>query len=179
MKFSLKINFLAHFKYFYSIIGSKLLLFLGLSILISFLDGMGLAMFIPLLKVVSDGQQAAADSQESLGQLRHVIGLIKKMGFELTVTTVLMCLVTMFVFKGILKYTQMKFYAGLRELFTKKVRYRLVNNLEGLSYSAFLKIDSGKIQNTLTTEVQRLFQSFSYYFTAAQAAVMLMTYMFL
>jgi subfamily B ATP-binding cassette protein MsbA len=181
MKFSLKINFLTHFKYYYSIIGSKLFLFLGLSILISFLDGMGLAMFIPLLKAVGDGQtpQAAADSQESLGQLQHVIGLIKKMGFELTVTTVLMCLVTLFVFKGVMKYIQMKFYAGLRELFTKKVRYRLVNNLEGLSYSAFLKIDSGRIQNTATTEVQRLFQSFSFYFTAAQAAVMLMTYMFL
>jgi ABC-type multidrug transport system fused ATPase/permease subunit len=181
MKFSLKNNFLPHFKFYYSIIGSKLLLFLGLSILISFLDGMGLAMFIPLLKAVGDGQaqQSAADNQESLGQLQHLIDLIKKMGFQLTVTTVLMSLVTLFVFKGILKYFQMKFYAGLRELFIKKVRYRLVNNLEGLTYSAFLKIDSGKIQNTLTTEVQRLFQSFHFYFTAAQAAVMLLTYMFL
>lgn len=181
MKFSLKKHFLTHFKYYYSIIGSKLLLFLGLSILISFLDGMGLAMFIPLLKAVSDGpaQQAAADNQESLGQLQHIINLVKKMGFQLTVTTVLMSLVTLFVFKGIMKYFQMKFYAGLRERFIKKVRYSLVNNLEGLSYSAFLKIDSGKIQSTLTMEVQRLFQSFHFYFTAAQASVMLLTYMFL
>src|SRR5690349_23746142 len=103
MKFSLKNNFLTHFRYYYSIIGNKLLFFLGLSVLISFLDGMGLAMFIPLLKAVGDGQtaQTAADQHESMGQLQHIINLIKKMGFQLTVTTVLMCLVTLFVFKGI------------------------------------------------------------------------------
>jgi ABC-type multidrug transport system fused ATPase/permease subunit len=181
MKFSLKKNFLTHFKYYYSIIGNKLVFFLGLSIVISFLDGMGLAMFIPLLKAVGDGQaqQTAADNQESLGQIQHIINLIKKMGFNLTITTVLVALVSLFVFKGAMKYFQMKYYAGLRELFIKKVRYRLVQNLEGLSYSAFLKIDSGKIQNTLTVEVQRLFSSFHFYFTAAQASVMLLTYMFL
>src|ERR1044072_1744556 len=179
--FTLKSSFLTHFKYYYSIIGKRLFFFLVLCIFISFLDGMGLAMFIPLLKAVGDGQtqQAAADNHESMGQMQHIISLIKKMGFELTITTVLVVLVTLFVFKGVMKYFQMKYYAGLRELFIKKVRYRLVNNLEGLSYSAFLKIDSGKIQNTLTVEVQRLFSSFHFYFIAAQASVMLLTYMFL
>ncbi len=57
----------------------------------------------------------------------------------LTITTVLVALVSLFVFKGIMKYFQMKYYAGLRELFIKKVRYRLVQNLEGLSYSAFFE----------------------------------------
>ena len=102
MKFSLKNNFYTYFKYYYGIIGHKLLFFLGLSILISFLDGMGLAMFIPLLKAVGDGK-TAQDHSESMGQLQHMINLIRKMGFELTVTTVLMALVTLFVFKGIMK----------------------------------------------------------------------------
>jgi ABC-type multidrug transport system fused ATPase/permease subunit len=179
MKFSLKDGFLSYFKYFYSIIGSRLVLLLGLSIVVSFLDGLGLAMFIPLLKAVGDGQtqQAAADNQQSLGQMQLFVNFIRKMGFELTITTVLVVLATLFVFKGVMKYTQMKFYAGLRELFIKKVRHRMVNNLEGLSYSGFLKIDSGKIQNTLTVEVQRLFTAFHFYFTGAQGAVMLLTYM--
>jgi subfamily B ATP-binding cassette protein MsbA len=178
MKFSLKNGFLSYFKYFYSIIGSRLILLLGLSVFISFLDGMGLTMFIPLLKAVGDtGQQAAADNQESMGQMQIIVNVIRKMGFELTITTVLVILASLFVFKGLMKYTQMRFYAGLREQFTKKVRHRLVNNLEGLSYSGYLKIDSGKIQNTLTVEVQRLFMSFHFYFTGAQGAVMLVSYM--
>jgi ABC-type multidrug transport system fused ATPase/permease subunit len=179
MKFSLKDGFLSYFKYFYSIIGSRLLLLLGLSIMISFLDGLGLTMFIPMLKAVGDGPgaQAAADTRQSMGQMQVIVNVIRNMGFELTITTVLVVMASLFVFKGIMKYTQMKFYAGLRELFIKKVRHRLVNNLEGLSYSGFLKIDSGKIQNTLTVEVQRLFTAFHFYFSGAQGAVMLLTYM--
>lgn len=180
MKFSLKNNsFVSYFKYFYSIIGNKLFLLLALSVFISFLDGMGLTMFIPLLKAVGDGpgQQAAAGNQQSLGQIQTIVNLIRKAGFELTITTVLVVLASLFVFKGLMKYTQMKFYAGLREMFIKKVRFKLVNNLEGLSYSGFLKIDSGKIQNTLTVEVQRLFMSFHFFFTGAQGAMMLLTYM--
>jgi subfamily B ATP-binding cassette protein MsbA len=181
MKLSLKNGLLGYFKYFYSIIGNKLILLLALSIMISFLDGMGLAMFIPLLKAVGDGQtqQTAADNQESLGQIQIFVNVIRKMGFELTITTVLVLLAGLFAFKGLMKYTQMKFYAGLREQFIKKVRYGLVNNLESLSYSGFLKIDSGKIQNTLTVEVQRLFTAFHYYFTGAQGAVMLISYIVL
>jgi len=179
MKISFKSNIWTYFKYYYSIIGPRLVLFLGLSIVISFLDGMGLAMFMPLLKAVGDSKTQAVGSGESMGQMQHIINLIKAMGFELTVTTVLGALVTLFVLKGAMRYFQLKFYARLRERFIKKVRYSLVNNLEGLSYSAFLKLDSGRIQNTLTTEVQRLFQSYTYYFTAAQASVMLLTYMFL
>ncbi len=37
-------------------------------------------------------------------------------------------------------------------------------------------MNAGKIQNTLTVEVQRLFQTMKYYFEAAQAFVMLSTY---
>jgi len=180
MKIPVKNGFWTYFKYYYSIIGPRLVLFLGLSVLISFLDGLGLAMFMPLLKAVGDGHsQPATGNTESMGQLQHVLNLIKAMGFELTVTTVLMALVILFVFKGAMRYFQLKFYARLRERFIKKVRFSLVNNLEGLSYSAFLKIDSGRIQNTLTSEVQRLFLSFTNYFMAAQASAMLLTYMFL
>src|SRR2546423_1800982 len=111
MKFSLKSNVWTYFKYYYSIIGPKLVLFLGLSIVISFLDGLGLAMFIPLLKAVGDGQtQSTAHSGESMGQLQHIVNLIKAMGFQLTVTTVLMSLVFLFVLKGAMRYFQLKFY---------------------------------------------------------------------
>ncbi|MFL5744622.1 MAG: ABC transporter ATP-binding protein [Niastella sp.] len=179
MKFSLKDGFYSYFKYFYSIIGRRLVLLLGLSIMISLMDGLGLTMFIPLLKSVGDGPgtQAVGDTHQSMGQMQAIVNVIRKMGFELTITTVLVVMASLFVVKGLMKYTQMKFYAGLRELFIRKVRHRLVNNLEGLSYSGFLKIDSGKIQNTLTVEVQRLFTAFHFYFSAAQGVVMLLTYM--
>ena len=82
--------------------------------------------------------------------------------------------------KDLLKFIQLTYYARIREEFIKKdVRYYLVNSLQGISYSAFLKLDAGKIQNTLTREVQRLLQTMTYYFNASQAVSMLATYVIL
>jgi ABC-type multidrug transport system fused ATPase/permease subunit len=170
-----KNNFLGYFKFYYNIVGPRLLLFLGLSVIISFLDGMGLAMFIPLLQAVSE--QPGTGTTQALGQLRHFMDFIRMLGFGLNVTTVLVVLVILFALKGLMKFIQLTYYAKLRQLFIKKVRYKLVDSLQSLSFSAFTRLDAGKIHNTLTVEVQRLFQTMTFYFNAAQASVMLFTYM--
>jgi ABC-type bacteriocin/lantibiotic exporter with double-glycine peptidase domain len=180
LKLSYKNNFWGYFRFYYGVVGNRLLFFLMLSVFISFLDGMGLAMFIPLLESVSSSANGGSStSSSSLGQLRHLTDFIKDLGFDLNITTVLMALISLFVLKGGIKFVQLRYYAKLRQLFIKKVRFNLVNNLQTLSYDAFLKMDAGKIQNTLTLEVQRLFQTMSFYFQAAQAFVMLSTYMVL
>lgn len=177
MQLKYKNNFWGYLNFYYQIIGNRLLLFLGLSVLISCLDGIGLAMFIPLLQAVSEGGGTAGDA--SMGQLRYFTHFIQLLGLDLTVTTILMTLVTLFTLKGLMRFAQLSYYAALRQLFIKKIRFSLVNNLQALSYSAFSKLDAGRIQNTLTVEVQRLFQTMKFYFDAAQAFVMLSTYMVL
>lgn len=177
MNLQYKSNFWGYFNFYYRIVGARLLVFLLLSIIISLLDGMGLAMFIPLLQAV--GSKSDPGNKHPLGQLHYITDFIQFLGFDLSVTIVLITLVILFIFKGILKYFQLTFYARLRHMFIKKVRYHLVDRLQGLSYTGFLKLDAGNIQNTLTGEVGRLFTTMSYYFNAAQSFVMLTTYMFL
>lgn len=173
---SYKNNFWGYFTLYYRIMGSRFLYYLLLSILISFMDGMGLAMFIPLLQAVGGDQSAG---RESLGELHYITDFLKSLGFELNITTVLLVLITLFTLKGLFKYIQLAYYAKLREIFIKAVRFNLVNNLYGLSYTSFLKLDAGKIQNVLTVEVSRLFQTVTFYFNAAQALAMLATYIVL
>ncbi|WP_315817046.1 ABC transporter transmembrane domain-containing protein [Paraflavitalea speifideaquila] len=177
MQLKYKNNFWGYFNFYYQIVGNRLLLFLGLSVLISCLDGIGLAMFIPLLQAVSE--KGTAGGEHSLGHLHFFTDFIRWLGLDLTVTTILAALVLLFVLKGLVRFAQLSYYAKLRQLFIKKIRFSLVNNLQALSYTAFSKLDAGKIQNTLTVEVQRLFQTMKYYFDAAQAFVMLSTYMVL
>jgi ABC-type multidrug transport system fused ATPase/permease subunit len=172
-----KNSFWGYLQFYYQIIGNRLLLFLGLSVLISCLDGIGLAMFIPLLQAVSAGGDAGGE--DALGQLRYFTRFIRMLGLDLTVTTILMTLVALFTLKGFIRFVQLSYYAKLRQVFIKKIRFSLVNNLQALSYSAFSKLDAGRIQNTLTVDVQRLFQTMKFYFDAAQAFVMLSTYMLL
>ncbi|HYH15020.1 MAG TPA: ABC transporter ATP-binding protein [Flavisolibacter sp.] len=178
MRLSYKNNFTGYFKFYYHIVGNRLLVYLALSIVISFLDGIGLSMFIPLLQAVNhNGTQKA--NEETLGQLHHLTDWIQSLGFDLNITTVLTILVGTFLIKGVIKFIQLSYYASLKMIFLKRVRYKLLNNLETLSYSAFLKVDAGKIQNTMTNEVGRLFLTMTSYFSAAQSFAMLATYIFL
>lgn len=172
--FKYRNSFSGYFKFYYKIVGRRLIVFLLLSVLISGLDGLGLAMFIPLLQSVAQDGSIPSGSFGNFDSLRSVMG---SMGIELTITSVLLTMVGLFVFKGLVRFIQLSYYARLRQLFIKRVRFSLVHNMQHLSYSAFLKMDAGTIQNTLTVEVQRLFQTMKSYFDAAQACAMLVTYM--
>ncbi|MGZ5281378.1 MAG: ABC transporter transmembrane domain-containing protein, partial [Bacteroidia bacterium] len=147
-----------------------------LCVFVSFLDGIGLAMFMPLLQAVGDSGEASTEN-DNLGKLGFVTDIITNVGFTLNINTILGTLILVFIIKGVLKYFQLSYQVNLRTLFMKRIRYKLVEDLQGLSYSGFLKFDAGTIQNTLISEVQRLFQTMNFYFAAAQAVVMLATYL--
>ena len=172
MDLSYKSNFWGYFNFYYRIVGGRFFVYLLLSIVISLMDGLGLAMFIPLLQSVAAGP---SDS-ESLGQLNGFIRVMESMGLTMNLQTVLMILISLFVLKGLFKYIQLNYYASLRQYFIKTVRYKLVDDLHHLSYGTFIKHDAGKIQNILTGEVGRLFNTMTLYFNSAQMTVMLATY---
>jgi subfamily B ATP-binding cassette protein MsbA len=174
MKLKFKNNFLGYFNFYYSILGNKLVFNLLFCVVISFIDGMGLAMFMPLLQVV--GGSNSDTGEQTMGYMHYLVDAVEGLGFSLTLTTVMVTIVSLFLFKGFLKYLQLSYQVRLRHSFMSKVRHGMVNDLHNLSYEGFLRMDAGKIQNTLVSEVQRLFQSMNSYFNAAQSAVMLSTY---
>ena len=173
-----KDSFWGYFNFFYRITGNKLMLYLILSVWVSLLDGLGLAMFIPLLEFVGNPEKNV-NSKESLGQLHHLIDFVSNLGIPLTVTTVLFMLIGLFSFKGLMRFIQVNYYSKMRQYFFMKVRNDLLKRLERLSYSGFLELDAGKIQNTFTTEVGRLFNGMTGFFNTTQYFFMLSTYILL
>ena len=177
MSVTFKNTFLGYFRFFYKGTGYKLFVNFFLCIAVSFFDGMGLAMFMPLLQAVGDGN--GNEKNKSIGQLHYLTDAIQNLGFELNLNTVLVILLILFLVKGMVKFVQLNYQVNLRQSFIKKLRFNLANQLRRLSYKGFLKLDSGKIQNIFTTEMQRLYQSIFYYFNSAQSVVMLFTYIVL
>ncbi len=173
MKIGFKNNFWGYFRFYYSGTGYKLFINFFLCIIVSLLDGMGLAMFMPLFQAVGDN---AADEKHSMGQLHYLTDVIQSWGFQLNINTVLLILVILFLMKGVIKFLQLNYQVNLRHRFLKRLRLSLVDQLQELSYKGFLQLNAGKIQNILTTEMQRLFQGMNFYFNAAQAVVILLTY---
>jgi subfamily B ATP-binding cassette protein MsbA len=55
----------------------------------------------------------------------------------------------------------------------------MVNGFERVQYAYYIQADMGKVQNTMTVEVNRAIVSFENYFKAAQAFVMILVYVVL
>ncbi|MEO6327579.1 MAG: ABC transporter ATP-binding protein [Ginsengibacter sp.] len=172
MQLKFKDNFIGYFLFYYRVVGRKLLLSIFLSISVSFLDGVGLSMFMPLLQAVSGGDS----SKQSMGHLHYITDIIKKMGFSLTLGTVLGVLIIVFFMKGLAKFLELNYQAKVIQFFMKRVRHQLVSSLQKISYKAFIDLDAGKIQNTFIAEVQRMSMAARFYLTYTQALFMLVTY---
>ena len=166
-------RYFSSFAYFYKYLRSKVFIAFFLSVFVSFLDGLGLTMFIPLLQVISgDGQ---VKSQE-MGKLSYLIDGFQNIGIPLTIVSVLVIMIVFFSLKGIAIYFSEVYRIYLQESFIRKIRLRLFHNLNQMNFKAFVTSDIGRIQNTMTGEVDRVSRSFRYYFQTFQDAVMVFVY---
>jgi ABC-type multidrug transport system fused ATPase/permease subunit len=174
MKSDLKHNFIGYFNFFYGVLGLRFIFDLFLSICVSFLDGIGLAMFIPLLQSM-DNSGKVSDGH-SMGKLQFLIDFFAYLGIPLNIYSVLVLLLVLFVFKGVLKFFQLNSQVSLKQKFIKDIRFELTDDLQNLSYTGFLKQNAGKIQNIITSEVQKLQVALNHYLNSISAVAMLITY---
>jgi len=144
------------------------------SIFVGLLDGFGLAMFLPLLEMVSD---TGGIEPDSLGRLSFLLDFINDLGLSLNLGTVLGFMTVIFFLKGLMQYANGVYRMITLQKFIKKVRFQNIKGLNNLAYKYFVSADVGRIQNTLTGEVDRVALSFANYFYAIQYGAMVIVYM--
>lgn len=171
-----KHNVFGYFSFFYSILGNKLIFNLLLGIAVSFLDGLGLAMFIPLIQFVNNSSSVSVDS---MGHLRYIIELYSIFGLPLNIYSVLITMVLLFMIKGVLTFWQLNAQVNLRQLFMRAIRFQQTDDLKNISYQGFLLSDAGRIQNTYTTEINRIIQMLIHFLATSKFMMMLLTYVVL
>jgi len=167
-------KYFSNFAFFYRYLGNRIFLAFLLSISVSFLDGLGLSMFFPLLQVV--GGDADSLGMEDSGNLKYLIDGIQSLGIPLTLGSVLILMIVFFVFKGIAFYLSYVYRIILQQSFIRKLRIDLLKGLGRLSFKKFILTDAGRIQNTLSGEVNSLATAFNAYFGAFEQIVMLLVY---
>ncbi|MCR9014844.1 ABC transporter ATP-binding protein [Aquiflexum gelatinilyticum] len=165
-------NYLQHFTYFYSYLGNRIFISFGLSIGVALLDGLGLAMFLPLLEMMGGGEQ----SIESLGNLRFLIDGFNSLNISLTMTSVLVVMLLFFVLKGIVRFIESYYKVILQRYFIQKIRFSQIDLLTEYNYKSFVMSDSGRIQNTVSGEVNKVLGAYNGYFFAMQGLIMVMVY---
>ncbi|WP_114750069.1 ABC transporter ATP-binding protein [Pleomorphovibrio marinus] len=164
-----------YFTYFYRYLRYRLLAAFALSMLVAFFDGLGLTLFLPLLQMLDGGES----SGEGLGYLAFVITGLEGMGISITIVSVLLVMVVFFCLKGLVKFWEGAYRTSLRRYYVKRLRYLTVNNLGRYSYKSFVLSDSGRIQNTVSGEMERVVNGFVNYLNFLQAAAMVGVYVVL
>ena len=162
------------FNYFYSRLGVKIFIAMGLSIVVGILDGFGLAMFLPLLQKVDEGSSVDGSG---LGKLKFLVDGIESIGFSLNLSTILIVMCIFFILKGIMQFISSSYEVNLRHYFVKAIRLGLSKSLSEISYKAFVMTDAGRIQNTMSGEVSRISLAYQSYFGSFQQITMMCVYM--
>lgn len=161
------------FSYFYSYLGYKMLIVIGLSVLVGFLDGLGLSMFLPLLQL-ADGSKAIG---ENSGELSVFFESLKQAGIPFTVSSILLLLFLFFVMKGLAVYATLSYKVRTNLYFISKLRVQLTRLLTHYSYKSFVTTDLGHLQNSMTGEIARVASAYKSYSECIQQIVMVLVYL--
>jgi ABC-type multidrug transport system fused ATPase/permease subunit len=159
--------------YFYKHLRYRLFVMIILGVFVGVLDGFGLAMFMPLLEMVNETKQA---NGSSLGNLSFLIDAMESIGLSLNLTTVLIIMVFFFTFKGIVKFISSIYNAILRKFFIDKLRNQLLSSFNQIKFKYFVTSDVGRIQNTMSVEIERASAAFYNYANTMQQALMVLVY---
>lgn len=171
-----KKQYLKHFKFFYSYLGVKIYIGLILSVMVGLLDGFGLAMFLPLLKML-DGQEVS--DTDGMGNLSFVADAIQSVGLELNFVVVMMTILLLFILKGIMRFWEGIYNVKVQQFFIVVIRKECINLFSDFNYKSFIKSDSGRIQNTLSGEVGRVVTAYTSYRTVMQNGITVLVYVVL
>lgn len=168
-------KYFSSFAYFYGYLRYRIFLVVGLSIFIGLLDGLGLAMFLPLLQL-ADGSSHATG--EGLGDLKFIIDWVHAAGFELNLKIALLIMFIFFVLKGIVVYVSNVIKVVINQFFVSTLRIKLTNLFTRYSFKAFVTADVGRIQNNLTGEISRVVNAYKYYAEGIQTLILVIVYTF-
>ncbi|MGW8121968.1 ABC transporter ATP-binding protein [Roseivirga echinicomitans] len=163
-----------HFAYYYRSVRYRVILIVLSSIALGLLDGLGLAMFIPLLQNLNASESSA--SEESMPGFEFLVDGIKYIGFEMNLTTILLFILFFFTLKNVFKFFGKYYEILTKRVYVQNLKLKAISLLTNFSYRAYLNEDQGRLNNTLSLEMTRMTQAFTQYFLSMQSGVLVAAY---
>ncbi len=151
----------------------RIVLFTWLSLAAAFLEGFGMAMFLPVLEYVEKGQNAAQLARSS-EMWRWLIESFAFLGIEVSLLPLVISAVGIMLIRVLVVYARQVYTAWLGQEMQHTTRSNLFDAYMGMDYGSTTLLSSGGLINILTTEAQRAAGSFAALFAlAANTAVCL------
>jgi subfamily B ATP-binding cassette protein MsbA len=168
-------KYFSNFLYFYSFLGNRLFVAVILNIGIGILDGFGLTMFLPLLKL-SDKSQTMGKGDLGLGKFSFINDWLQATGVSITLVSLLGLMVIFFLLKGIVKYFNGVYRVMLQQYFIKNLRMKMLTWFNKMSFRSFVSSDVGRIQNSMSGEVDRVARGYNMYFQTFEQSILVFVY---
>ncbi|AXJ01700.1 ATP-binding cassette, subfamily B, MsbA [Cyclonatronum proteinivorum] len=166
-------KYFSNFAFFYRHLRYRVFVVLALSIMVGVMDGLGLAMFLPLLEMVAGDTEVTG---EQMGNLAFLVNGLQALGLSLNLSVVLMVMLIFFTLKGAFKFLEQYKSVVYKQFFIRNIRESNIKLLSNYDYYNFVNADAGRIQNTMSGEVQKVTQAFKEYMKLMQHSVLIIVY---
>lgn len=142
------------FRFFHRHLGGKVYVTMVFGVLLGLLDGLGLLLFLPLLRNLSDG--------------KNRVDWIP----DWSITTVLLLLLGVFVIKAVIRYIGEIIKVKYQHGFIRDLRLQGIEGFRRMPYRQFVNSDAGRLQNSMGSEINRTNQAFQVFFTTVQWGIL-------
>jgi ABC-type bacteriocin/lantibiotic exporters, contain an N-terminal double-glycine peptidase domain len=147
------------FRFYYSYTGAKLFVLILLSALTGLLEGVGISMLFPILTSFSN-KSSVSTSNPGTNIFQKIAGFFH---LQATQRNLIILFITSFILKAIVKYLVGLYKTKLSANLLKRIRFDFISGFVNLDYLYYSKLDSGKISNTFTLELERSVSGFIYF----------------
>ncbi len=158
------------YKFFKEFVGIRMQLLLISSLMVGFLDGLGLALFLPLLKMADESN---SESQNNGNFFNEAFSFFH---ISPSINSILIVMLLFFILKGVALLFNEYIKVAIEQKFIRKLRNSLLNLLNSISFAYFVKSDIGRIQNTMTGEVGRVVTAFTSFTSVLQQMLLVVVY---
>lgn len=125
-------------------LGIKTIIILISSILIGFLDAIGIISLIPLFEGLTTDQ---------IPKNNKFYKIFNYTGLSFNINNLVLIVFSLFILKGIIKFLSNLYVINTMLSYSKNLRIELINRYNNLNVKYLSKIETGQIQNNLTTEI--------------------------
>lgn len=167
-KYSIKINI----KYYFSLVKYNFLIYILINALVSLLDGIGIALFIPLITNI-DAPSKTTSSSTAANTLHNILNSI---GIQHSIIVFSVVILSIFIIKGFFRGVQVFYSAKIRYLIMNKIRLTLLNKISKMSFFGFSQQKAGTLVNLFSGEMPKLYANMTSLFFCIQAFIMGITY---
>ena len=112
-------------------VGNRLFIVVFLAMVLAVAENIGILMLLPIIEILNN-EVMRADSQNTF------LRLMSEIGFNLTITNVLLVFILVFFLKGIITFVVLEYKSQLRASLVRCLKEKLLNLYAGMSYQKFL-----------------------------------------